>query len=297
LVHCLRFISFLRFFSLKIVWEIGVLDGLSPLEWKSESKYRNPALTARDVTDIEADFVADPFMICRMGIWHLFFEAFRKDTSLGEIGLAVSSDMVRWEYRKIVLRELFHLSYPYVFEWEGSCYMIPESLGAGEIRLYKSREFPGDWQFHFSLIRGRHADPSIFRHQDRWWMFACDTPYEHRSLRLYSAPLLEGPWEEHPESPIVEHDASAARPAGRVVAFDGRLIRFAQDCSSQYGGQVWAFEITHLSRESYAERLASAKPIIGGGRKGRWSTSRMHHLDAHIQSAGGWIACVDGWPA
>jgi hypothetical protein len=279
------------------VWEIGILDGISPLEWKSESEYRNPAVTARNVTDIEADFVADPFMICRNGVWYLFFEAFRKDTCLGEIGLAVSSDFVRWKYQKIVLRESFHLSYPYVFEWEGSCYMIPESLGADEIRLYKSQNFPGDWQFHCSLIRGRHADPSIFRHEDRWWMFACDTPFAHRSLRLYSAPHLQGPWEEHPESPIVEHDARIARPAGRVVTFDGRLIRFAQDCSREYGGQVWAFEITHLGRESYAERLATAKPVIGAGSKGQWRTSRMHHLDAHANSAGGWIACVDGWPA
>jgi hypothetical protein len=278
------------------VWEIGILDGLSPLEWKSDCEGRNPALAARDVTDIEAEFVADPFMIHRKGVWHLFFEAFRKDRRLGEIGLAVSSDSLSWEYRKIVLRESFHLSYPCVFEWEGSCYMIPESLGAEEIRLYVSRDFPCGWQLHCSLMSGRHADPSIFRHEERWWIFTCDTPFAHRSLRLYSAPHLEGPWEEHPASPIIEDDAGTARPAGRVVAFDGRLIRFAQDCTSQYGGQVWAFEITHLSRANYSERLALAKPVIGAGINGQWRTSRMHHIDAHARFAGGWIACVDGWP-
>jgi hypothetical protein len=91
--------------TLAPVWEIGILDGMSPLEWKSHSERRNPAVTARDVTDIEADFVADPFMVYRNGIWHLFFETFRKDTRLGEIGLAISTDTVNWEYRKIVLRE------------------------------------------------------------------------------------------------------------------------------------------------------------------------------------------------
>ncbi len=92
--------------------------------------------------------------------------------------------------------------------------MIPETLGANEVRLYKSRDFPFEWQLLCSLIPGHQADPSIFRHADRWWMFACDTPYAHRSLRLYGAPHLEGPWEEHPESPIVEHDARCG-PAGR----------------------------------------------------------------------------------
>ena len=278
------------------MWEIGILNGLSPLEWKMDGESRNPVVTARDLTDIEAEFVADPFLIWWKGVWCLFFEAFRRDSRLGEIGLAVSSDLLSWEYQKIALRESFHLSYPYVFEWEGSCYMIPESLGANEVRLYKSRDFPFEWQLHCSLIPGHQADPSIFRHADRWWMFACDTPYAHRSLRLYGAPHLEGPWEEHPESPIVEHDASVARPAGRVIDFDGRLLRFAQDCSKQYGGQVWAFEITRLSRRRYGERLASAKPVIGGGREGQWRTSRMHHLDAHVLSTGDWFACVDGWP-
>jgi hypothetical protein len=276
------------------VWEIGILGGISPLDWGIPT--RNPALTAGDVTDVEAEFVADPFMIFRNRLCYLFFEVLRKDLYTGEIGVAVSSDLLAWEYQEIVLRESFHISYPYVFEWEGSNYMIPETLGADEIRLYKSHDFPRDWRPLCSLIPGRHADPSIFRYEDRWWMFACDTPFEHRSLRLYSAPQLAGLWEEHPESPIVENDSRIARPAGRVIAFDGRLLRFAQDCSGQYGQQVWAFEITHLSRYKYRERRALSVPIIGAGNRGGWRTSRMHHIDSQAMSAGGWVACVDGWP-
>jgi hypothetical protein len=279
------------------VWEIGILGGPSPLQWTSEHRYRNPILTAADLTDVKADFVADPFMIWRGDVWYLFFEAFRKSHRLGEIGLAVSADATNWEYQQIVLREPFHLSYPYVFEWEGSFYMLPEALGAGELRLYKSHDFPRDWRVCHSLLPGRHADPSIFRHEDGWWIFTCDTPFDHQSLRLYSAPELEGPWEEHPESPVIEHDARIARPAGRVVALADRVIRFAQDCSKQYGHQVWAFEITHLSPGCYRERRASPGPVLGAGDWGDWQTSRMHHLDAHASSAGGWIACVDGWPA
>jgi hypothetical protein len=279
------------------VWEIGILAAGSPLDFRSADPGKNRAITARDVTDIEAIFVADPFMILKRGLWYLFFEVLRKDTLLGEIGVAVSNDLLAWEYQKIVLRESFHLSYPYVFEWEGTYYMIPETLGASEVRLYKSRDFPNDWQVLHSLIRGPHADPSVFRSGDRWWMFACDTPFTHRTLRLYTALHLEGPWEEHPASPVVQNDASIARPAGRVLNFDGRLIRFGQDCSRQYGRQVWAFEITQLNREIYRERLALPEPIIGAGVRGNWRTTRMHHIDAHPKSAGNWIACVDGWPA
>ena len=278
------------------MWEIGILAGGSPLHWTSDARWINPVLTARKVTDIKADFVADPFMIWKNGAWYLFFEALRKETQTGEIGLAVSTDLLDWQYQQIILRESFHLSYPYVFEWDGSNYMIPETLGADEIRLYKSHNFPRDWRLLCSLIPGQHADPSIFRYQDRWWMFSCDTPYAHRSLRLYGAARLEGPWEEHPSSPIVASDARFSRPAGRVVAYDGRLIRFAQDCSTKYGSQVWAFEITDLDQDTYSERRVSNKPVIGAGINGRWRTNRMHHIDAHASSASGWIASVDGWP-
>src|SRR5262249_8870974 len=122
------------------------------------------------------------------------------------------------------------------------------------------------------------------------------TPFEHRSLRLYSAPRWEGPWEEHPESPIVQSDAAAARPAGRGASFDGPPLPLAQDCLELVGGEGGPFVNIDLQAEKYREQRASAKPVLGAGATGHWRTSRMHHLDAHPQMAGRWIACVDGWP-
>lgn len=248
-----------------------------------------------DIVDVEAAFVADAFMILRKGIWYLFSDVLREYTRTGEVVRAVSGDLVRWLYQKIVLRESFHLSYPHVFEWEGSYYMLPETIGAGEFRLYKSIDFAFDWKVVAFLIQGLYADPSIFCWGSAWWMFECDTPFKHQSLRLFYVRHLERPWVEHHRSHIVHDNARIARPAGRVLAFDGRLIRFAQDCSTRYGVQVWAFEITRLDQENYSELLASAKPVIAPGTKGSWRTSRMHHIDIHAGPTGGWIACVGGW--
>jgi len=277
------------------MWEIGILRGASPLEWTPAAEGSNPILTARDITDVEADFVADPFMIRIDNLWHLFFEVLPKHTKVGQIGVAVSGDSVHWEYRGIALREPFHVSYPHVFAWEGEHYLIPETLQAGAVWLYKSTRFPFGWKREHALLRGRFADPTIFRHNNRWWLFVCDTPYDHCSLRLFHAPDLMGAWEEHPASPIVENDCSCARPAGRVLASDGRLVRFAQDCRYQYGDRVWAFEITELRPARYVERRASLEPVISAGFWGGWETSRMHHIDAHSENSGAWMACVDGW--
>jgi hypothetical protein len=275
------------------VWAIGIYAGDSPVSLSPQAVVVNPVVTRRDVTDIEAEFVADPFMVEDNGTWYMFFEALNKLTSRGEIGLAVSSDSVHWDYRQIVLKESFHLSYPCVFRWQDDFYMIPETLGLNYIGLYKATGFPLHWKLVGRLIEGRHADPSIFYFDHRWWMFSCSAPYAHDMLNLYFADDLMGPWYEHPLSPVVNGDKRTARPGGRVTNWEGRLIRFAQDCYPHYGTQLRAFEITELTTSSYREEEIRGIPGLLGAANG-WNSAGMHHADPHLTVRGDWIACVDG---
>jgi len=271
------------------MWSIAIYTGTSPFTLKPSQ----PVLTRDHVTDISADFVADPFMLRRDHTWHLFFEVQHSQTQLGEIGLATSDDAHTWTYQSIVLREPFHLSYPYVFEWQGNYYMIPETLNAGAVCLYKALDFPYNWSRVARLIEGQLADPSIVRFEDHWWLFACSTPYQHDTLRLYFASELAGPWTEHPQSPLIQNDNCRARPAGRIIQFDNRLFRFAQDCVPQYGSSVRAFEISNLHEHTYAEVEYDRNPVLKAAGTG-WNASGMHHIDAHEQAPGHWLACVDG---
>ena len=274
-------------------WSIGIYEGASPFHLSAHARARNPVITFEDVTDLRADFVADPFMLLKGGAWHMFFEVMDADTRLGKIALATSVDGLRWRYERVVLEEPFHLSYPYVFEWRGEFYMTPETLQPGVLRLYKADPFPLRWRCLGTIVEGAHADPSPFRFDGRWWMFACPTPNKHDTLRLYFADELEGPWAEHPRSPIVEADCRIARPAGRVVVRDGTVIRFAQECQPFYGTRVRAFEVTELTPESFSEREHERSPILSPSGEG-WNGQRMHHVDPHPLPGGGWLACVDG---
>src|SRR3954471_8902781 len=85
--------------------------------------------------DVKADFVADPFLIHHGEVWYLFFEVWNRDADKGEIGLAISRDLATWDYRGIVLREPWHLSYPHVFEFDGRIWMLPEAIDSGGVRL------------------------------------------------------------------------------------------------------------------------------------------------------------------
>ena len=274
------------------MWSIGIYTGPCPLELSPAAQISNPVLTYTDVTDVPTAFVADPFLI-RVNQWFMFFEILRNDSPIGEIGLASSGNGFEWEYQKVVLREDFHLSYPYVFEWQNSYYMIPETLGANAVCLYEADEFPLRWSRRARLIEGPCADPSIFRFDDLWWLFVCSTPYQHDTLRLYFADELTGPWREHPESPLVRGDMRRARPAGRVVNVNNHPIRFAQDCLLRYGSRVRAFDILELTTTTYTEVENSASPVLQASGSG-WNALGMHHVDAHQQRDGTWLACVDG---
>lgn len=275
------------------MWSIGIYTGDSPFQLQAPANQTNPVLTAAAVTDIPAEFVADPFMVNHAGRWHMFFEVKNSETKLGEIGLATSDDAFSWTYHQIVLKEPFHLSYPYVFQWQGEYYMIPETLGASAVCLYKAEEFPTRWSRRQTLIDGVHADPSLVYFDDVWWLFVCSNPYGHDVLRLYFARDLDGPWKEHPRSPMVQGDKCRARPAGRILTLNGGVIRFAQDCVPQYGTRVRAFNISVLSRDRYVEVEDKHSPVLSPAAHG-WNARGMHHLDAHRLPDGKWIACVDG---
>jgi hypothetical protein len=274
------------------MWSIGIYTGDSPYDLKPSPQIPNPVLTAGHVTDVRADFVADPFII-RANPWFMFFEVMRRDNNLGEIGLATSDNLIDWNYQQIVLREPFHLSYPYVFEWQNTYYMIPETLGANVACLYRADEFPTRWSLAAKLIDGPCADPSIVRFADLWWLFLCSTPYQHDTLRLYFAEQLTGPWREHPRSPIIRGDNCRARPAGRILTVQNKLIRFAQECVPQYGTRVRAFDILELTTTNYIEVENPASPVLQPG-DSDWNATGMHHLDVQQQPDASWLACVDG---
>ena len=281
----------------EMVWSIGIYAGDSPYHWVSPESIDNPVLTRDHVTDVPAAFVADPFILRTPSALYMFFEVMNRRTEKGEIAVAVSKDGIRWSYERIVLAEPFHLSYPYVFRWGDDYFMTPESYQANSVRLYKASHFPTRWSFVRDLLTGDDfVDPSVFRFNDRWWLLTdlARPPYYAGILRLFSAENLMGPWVEHPKSPVIDGNPNIARPAGRVVVANDRVIRYAQDCCPVYGSQVRAFEITELTTKSYHEREVYQSPVLTAGGAG-WNESGMHHIDPQPLGDGRWLACVDGW--
>ena len=274
----------------KSAWTVGIYTGPSPLELSAPAGVRNPVLTGADVTDMNVDTLAHPFLWIEGSRYYMFFTAKHLATDKGGIGVAESSDGFRWKYRRAAVREAFVLSHPFVFKWRNDYYMIPEAHTESSVRLYRATAFPDKWQYEGDLLKGDHyISPTLARYKDMWWMFVA--PSGNDSLRLFYSSELKSGWKEHPGSPIVNKDPEIARPAGRPFVLDGVLYRLGMDCQPTYGNQVHAFQITALSPTAYAEKMIET-PVVKASGQG-WNAEAMHHVDAHRLPDGKWIAAVD----
>jgi hypothetical protein len=252
---------------------------------------KNPVLTPADVTDFPVNIVAHPFMIIVGSRYYLFFTA--KNDLSGEvsgIGLAESDNGTDWHYKRIVLKEPFVLSYPYVFKHKNDYYMIPEAHTEKFVRLYRATEFPYKWTYERDLLTGDNfISASVVEYGGMWWMFVGRLGNE--TLRLFYASDLKAQWREHPLSPIVAKDPNIARPGGRALVIDGKLYRIGQDCDPTYGNQALAFRITEISQTTYKEDAGIS--LVKATSRG-WNADAMHHVDLHQLAKDKWIAAVDG---
>ncbi len=283
------------------IFSIGIVVGKDPFHLSETKVIGNPVLTAGDVDDVDAEFVADPFMIREKNSWYMFFEVMNNKSGNGDIGIAVSNDGIKWEYQQIVLDEPFHLSYPHVFFTGNSYFMIPETNARKEIRLYRSTEFPFVWQYEATLMSGlSFSDSTIFQYDRRWWIFTETDPVGDGTLRLYHSDTIYGPWKEHPASPIIDGDANIARPAGKVLFYQNKLFRITQDDWPTYANRVRVFQIDELTTTDYAEHELCGYPEIetdtlrANLKTPVWRYDGFHQLDLHQIGENHWLACIDG---
>lgn len=207
--------------------------------------------------------VADPFLFVKKEKLYLFYES--KDFfSPGVIMMTSTVDLKNWSKPVIVLKESFHLSYPWVFEEEGKIYMIPETGSDKSIRLYEAaNENLTEFRLVKKLLeqpkdmvcRIGYGDTSIYKKEGKYYLM---TMLQHEKpvniLELYVSDALQGPYIPHPCSPIAK-DNKIGRDAGCWLELGGKLLRFSQDCVSRYGDNVNVSEITKLSPTEYEEHL------------------------------------------
>lgn len=97
---------------------------------------------------------ADPISFSWKGKDYLFVEEFDRKINKGHIAVTeIFEDISNISFHAII-KEDYHMSFPMVFEWDGSIYMIPETSQNRSINLYHATDFPYSWELECSFDVG-----------------------------------------------------------------------------------------------------------------------------------------------
>ncbi|MXV44477.1 hypothetical protein GS501_05370 [Saccharibacter sp. 17.LH.SD] len=224
-------------------------------------------------------FLADPFGLWRDEKLYIFAELYDYRTAKGEIEVFIYDRFFQLLERKTVLKEKWHLSYPYVFEHQGEVYMLPEGYKSGRLSLYRAVDFPFTWervsQFDFPIGA---IDATPLYHAGRWWLFwTPPTPkaYRQSALHLALAEELTGAWSD---MGCILVDPTGARPGGTPLVIDDKVVLPVQDCSRTYGGGIRFLQFHEFGHGR--PRLVAGPSLIASSRLAREFPDGMHTLSA-----------------
>lgn len=207
-------------------------------------------------------WAADPFLVEYQNELYLFAELFLyKSERKGVIGYCKYQDEKFGEWH-VTMDKHWHLSYPYVFVQNGKLYMCPESIQSEEVSIYELIEFPDRWKkSKILLLNGRFADTTPFQYRNETYMFT----FRHPENSLVKGTLYLYKWEgeykfQHQK---ISSDISCARPGGRLIFENDKMIRVSQDSEGGYGrglvfsiiDSVWPVYQEHIIKKVYPSDL------------------------------------------
>lgn len=202
--------------------------------------------------------LADPFLYRKDGKDYCFVEEIDMEIDRGSIAVyQIFEDHA--QRLGTVLKEDFNLSYPYVFEYAGSVYMMPETFEVNDIRIYECVEFPLQWRLKKIVMSNLSAaDSTLIANTEGWWLL---TNLDHTSvldhcteLSIYFADSpLSDQWTPHPKNPIYI-DAFKSRNGG-CFTLKGKTYRVCQSQGiNAYGESLFINEIKELNHNHFRER-------------------------------------------
>lgn len=256
----------------KYTWSVGYVNSC----WRDAVLRR-----LRAIENPDNHYLADPFLFNYLGCMYCFVEDF--DCDVGRASISVyrheNGDFVRLGE---VLVEDFHLSFPYVFEANGTVYMCPETHQAKQVRLYEAKEFPRRWELSRVLIDGIIAgDPIVFNRSGYWWLFVNVSYSDNIDLNsvleiYYSDDLTEGEWRPHKSNPVCV-DSTKGRNGGFFKDGDSYYRVGQRQGFDIYGRSSQVFEIVELTPEAYEERLITS--ILPNYLEGILGTHHLHSVN------------------
>jgi hypothetical protein len=190
-------------------------------------------------------FYADPFFHGDKGI---LVEALKAVRGVGEIMLITGDE------HKVVAAGKGHMSYPSTSLVNGRELVIPEAAGWSRPVIYELKQERLKPIVELDVEGDpRLLDPTVFEHNGKLYLFANIRSIGGGALYLWCAEALDGRFKMHPASPI-RISPAGSRMGGAILRERGRLIRFGQDFTGDYGNGLIALNIEQLTPDKYNEQ-------------------------------------------
>lgn len=193
---------------------------------------------------------ADPFVCGDGDREYVFVELMNHYNVYGQIAVAPIEHGEVGKFR-IVIDEDFHMSFPNVFQWKGTWYMIPETFMCGQVRLYRAEEFPYRWVLDSVLLKDVElVDHALFPTEYGFLAVSYDTlDRGNMHSRVFRLDMEKRGMEEiFPSGKWCKE-----RPGGTFYQKDGVWHRVIQDCVKTYGDFLHVFRVNEFTEEIFDE--------------------------------------------
>ncbi len=201
---------------------------------------------------------ADPFVVKHSRFHYIFFEDYSLKNKKGSISCIKIDQKNKTKYYKKIIKENFHLSFPFIFKFNKNYFLIPESSENKSIRLYKCSKFPNKWKFFKKIIVDINCvDPIVFKWKNRWLLIASKAKNEFLYNKLFvytSKNPLSSNWEPLEINPAITSNI-LGRNAGLIRESNKKIYRISQAyLPGNYGAFVSINKILTISKNKYHEK-------------------------------------------
>lgn len=198
-------------------------------------------------------FRADPFGIELNNLLYVFYEEFVYAKGYADIRCAVLNDHLQILEDRPALDTGFHLSFPWVFNYNNQFWMLPEQCCTNTLTLYTSIDFPFVWKPVSVLLEFPVFDCQLFRYNNQWCMlYSVSGDSENSITHVRFSDSLTDSWMQTPSFSLLSSDRGA-RAGGSVFTFNDGLYRVTQNCTDRYGGSVILKQIHSLTNSELIE--------------------------------------------
>lgn len=215
---------------------------------------------------------ADPFIICECNRTYVFCECYLNEKNKGVIAVGEYKNG-RINGMKTIIEQDYHMSYPCIFKYESSYYMIPETSDNKTIELYQANQFPNDWRLIKTLKKDiKCVDLTVFSKDDELLVIGYILERKKNKVCVFHLDM------EHQVLTTIDtiEAVNTGRGAGNICYLDGKIIRPTQICKKKYGESIAFKEIVSTRKGAYHEKVLSklqGRDILVKGEK---KIDRLH---------------------